>query len=93
MKPGLATVSNDNKSFECHLRLDQIRGAQFARKEKEDTTLHIIRLLDGYPGGKPMLSAILHPEEGDVVDEGAVQFWDSLRQRFGDELELVPDEV
>ena len=91
MKPGLATVSNDDKSFECHLRLEQIRGAQFARKEKEDTTLHIVRLLDG--DSKTMLSAILHPEEGDVVEEGAVKFWDSLRQRFGDDVELVPDDA
>ena len=90
MKPGLATVSTDDNSFECHLRLDQIKGAQFATKEKEDSMLHIVRLLDGER--KPLLSAILAPEEGSgQVDDGAIKFWDSLRQKFGDDIDLVPD--
>ena len=84
-KPGLATVSNDDNTFECHIRLAEVRGAQFATKESGERTLHIVRLL-GEDG--PLLSAILHPEDGDEVDESAVAFWASLRERFGDNVEL-----
>jgi hypothetical protein len=40
---------------------------------------------------KPLLSAILRPEDGDEVDEGAIEFWDSLRERFGDDVTLVSE--
>lgn len=90
-KPGLATVSNDDNSFECHIRLQQVCGAQFAKKDTADgRTLHIVRLLGDEK--KSVLSAILHPEADGEVDESAIQFWGSLRERFGEDVELVPDE-
>ena len=49
---GLATVSNDDNSFECHIRLSEVRGAQFAKKETEARTMHIVRLLG--EGGLPL---------------------------------------
>lgn len=84
----LLTVSNDDNSFECHIRLDQIKGATFAKKEAGPRgTLHIVRLLSAEK--KSLLSAILHPETpGGEVEEDAVKFWDSLRAKFGDELDL-----
>mmetsp|Transcript_37652 Transcript_37652/g.75341 ORF Transcript_37652/g.75341 Transcript_37652/m.75341 type:complete len:179 (-) Transcript_37652:166-702(-) len=84
---GLATVSNDDNSFECHIRLNEVRSAQFARKETANKTMHIVRLLGD--DQKPLLSAILHPEDGDDVDEGAIEFWESLRNRFGEDVALV----
>ena len=81
-KEGLATVSNDDNSFECHIRLAQVKSAQFAKKDTGEKVLHIIRLLGAEE--KPLLSAILHPEDGDEVDAGAIEFYDSLRARFGD---------
>ena len=65
----------------------QVKSAVFAIKENADRTLHIIRLRDA--DGKSLLSAILHPEEpGGQVEEGAIQFWEKLRERLGDEVEL-----
>lgn len=90
-KPGLATVSNDDNTFECHIKLNEIRGAQFATKEAASgKTLHIVRLLGD--DGASLLSAILHPDDGDEVDEGAIQFYDSLRKKFGDNVELVAEQ-
>ena len=41
-------------------------------------------------GGKPLLSAILSAETpGEAVEEGAVEYWTKLRERFGEELELT----
>ena len=90
-KAGLVTVSNDDNSFECHVRLDEVKSAQFAKKEAATGRLmHIVRLLG--EDKTPLLSAILHPEEGEEVDEGAIEFWDNLRKRFGDDVDLVRDE-
>ena len=90
-KPGLATVSNDDNSFECHIRLEKVKTAQFARKETADgRTLHVVRLLSA--DADMLLSAILHPEVDGEVDEGAIEFWESLRSRFGDDVELVADD-
>ena len=83
-KDGLATVSNDDNSFECHIRLAHVKRAQFAKKTTGEKQLHIIRLIG--EDDKSLLSAILHPEgECDEVDAGAIDFYDSLRARFGDE--------
>jgi len=85
---GLATVSNDDNSFECHIRLAEVAAAQFATKDSPaGRKMHIVRLLSAER--KPLLSAILHPEDDGKVEEGAIQFWESLRQRFGDEPELT----
>ena len=85
---GIITVSNDDNSFECHLRIGEVRSAAFAKKEAGPRgTLHIIRLLG--EGEKPLLSAILHPETpGGEVEEDAITFWESLRKKFGDKVEL-----
>ena len=86
---GLATVSTDT-GFECHIRLAEIKKAAFATKDSGGKTLHIIRLMSGE--SKPLLSAILSPENpGDEVEEGAIEYWSKLRQRFGDEFELLPE--
>ena len=50
-------------------------------------------LVPSHPAPSPLsalLSAILHPEDGEY-EEGAVEFWHSLRKKFGDELELVAE--
>ena len=61
-------VSNDDNSFECHIRLNEVRSAQFATKDTPDgRTLRIVRLLGEERA--PLLSAILHPDEGEEVDE------------------------
>ena len=73
----------------CHM---QIKGAEFAVKEKDGRSMHIIRLKDG--GGKSLLSAILAPEEpGGAVEEGAITFWENLRERFGSQVELTNEVV
>jgi len=90
-KKGLATVSNDDNSFECHIRLNEVRSAQFATKDTPDgRTLRIVRLLGEERA--PLLSAILHPDEGEEVDESAIKYWEGLRERFGDDVELALDE-
>jgi hypothetical protein len=88
----LLTVSNEDNTFECHLRIAEIDRGEFAKKETADgRTLHIVRLLGG-ADRKTRLSAILAPEEtGEPVDDGAIEFWGSLRDRFGDSFELAPD--
>ena len=84
---GLATVSTDT-GFECHIKLAEVKRATFAKKDSGDKTLHIVRLLGGE--GQSLLSAILSPETpGEEVEEGAVEYYERLRARFGDELELV----
>ena len=83
----LATVSTDS-GFECHIRLAEIKKAAFAKKESGDKTLHIVRLLGSE--GQSLLSSILCPEEpGEEVDPGAIDYWNKLRERFGDEIELA----
>ena len=67
----LATVSNEDNSFECHVRCNEIAEAQFIEKPGEKT-MYIIRLLSD--GGDSLLSAILHAEDGEY-EEGAVDFW------------------
>ena len=88
-KEGLATVSNDDNSFECHIRLAQVKSAQFATKDSGERVLHIVRLLG--EDGKSLLSAILHPEDGEV-DPGAIEFWTSLKNRFGEEPTFASEE-
>ena len=84
-------VSNDDNSFECHIRLNEVRSAQFATKDTPDgRTLRIGRLLGEERA--PLLSAILHPDEGEEVDESAIKYWEGLRERFGDDVELALDE-
>lgn len=42
--------------------------------------------------GNSLLSAILAPEQpGESVEAGAIEFWESLRTRFGDEVNLEDD--
>ncbi len=78
----LATVSNDNNSFECHLRLQDIAGAEFVTKDRPGgSALNIIRLQD--KKGKSLLSAILAGEDGEPPEPDAITFWESLRDRFG----------
>ena len=84
---GLATVSTDT-GFECHIRLGQIKSATFATKESGAKTLHIVRLLG--EGDKSLLSAILSAETpGEEVEEGAIEYWSKLRERFGDKFDLA----
>ena len=84
---GLATVSTDT-GFECHIRLAEVTGATFVSKESADKTLHIVRLLNAEK--KTLLSAILSAETpGEAVEEGAIEYWSKLRDRFGDEVELM----
>merc|ERR1712070_1295044 len=85
-KDGLATVSTDDNAFECHIRTGLVRKAQFARKETPDKVLRIVRLLG--EDGKSLLSAILAGEDGGAVEAGSIQLWNSLRERFGEEVEL-----
>ena len=68
---GLATVSTDT-GFECHIKLADVKSAQFATKDNGSKTLHIVRLKNGE--GKPIMSAILSPETpGEPVEEGAIE--------------------
>lgn len=84
---GLATVSTAT-GFECHIRLAEVKKAAFATKESGDKTLHITRLLGD--DGKSLLSVILSPETpGEEVEEGAIEYWSKLRERFGDSFELA----
>ena len=84
-------VSNDDNTFECHVKLSQVRSAQFAVKETPDKTMRIVRLLDA--DGSSLLSAILHYDDAEDAEdaEGAVQFYERLRERFGDNFSLAPD--
>jgi len=85
---GLATVSTDT-GFECHIRLAEVKKAAFATKDSGGKVLHIVRLLG--EEGQSLLSAILSPETpGEEVDEGAIEYWSKLRDRFGEQLELLP---
>ena len=88
-KNGLATVSSDDNSFECHVRLAEVRKAQFDKKEKEEKTLHIVRLLG--EDDKSLLSAILTGEDGAPVEADAIKFWEKLRECFGDKVDLLPE--
>lgn len=88
---GLATVSNDDNSFECHVKTSQVKAAAFLKKDSGPKTLHIVRLLG--EDKSSLLSAILHADaETGKVEEGAVEWWEALRKRFGDEVALLPDE-
>ena len=85
----LATVSSDDNSFECHLRLNQLASAQFVCKPVDERSLHIIRLLSNE--GKSLLSIILHADQTGEYEDGAVEFWEKLRSKFGDVVPLTDD--
>lgn len=83
---GLATVSTDT-GFECHIKLAEVKSAAFATKESGDKTLHIVRLRGAEK--QSLLSAILSAETpGESVEDGAIEYWAKLRERFGEEVEL-----
>jgi len=78
-KGQLATVSVGD-TFECHVRLGEVKFATFANKEgASGKQLYIVRLLDEDSG--PLLSIILHTG-ADGYEEGAVEFWTKVRARF-----------
>ena len=83
----------DDNSFECHVRLDKVRSAEFATKASEgkNKLLHIIRLKDEQQ--QTLLSAILAGENGGEVEDGAIEFWNSLRDRFGEKVQLLPPDA
>lgn len=91
-KEGVLTFSNDDKSFECHLKLAELREAEFVKKESPNgQMLHIIRILGD--GGESLISAILHPEEGeDAVDAETIGFWEKLKTKLGEKVELSATE-
>lgn len=80
----LATVSSSDNSFECHIKLAEVRKAAFVIKDGKEKTLHIIRLLAD--DESTLLSAILTDQSD---DEGAVDFWMNLRERFGEVVEFA----
>ena len=87
-KGPLATVSVGD-SFECHVRLKEVASASFVSKEKPDgKALHIVRLLD--KEGESLLSAILH-EGPDGYEDGAVSFYERLREKFGATVDITDD--
>ncbi|EOD29843.1 hypothetical protein EMIHUDRAFT_233398 [Emiliania huxleyi CCMP1516] len=87
-KGALATVSVGD-SFECHVRLKEVASASFVSKEKPDgKALHIVRLLD--KEGGPLLSAILHAGP-DGYEDGAVSFFERLREKFGATVDITDD--
>jgi len=87
----LATVSNEDNSFECHVRCNEISTAQFVCKDNaESKPMYITRLLS--EKGDSLLSAILHAEDGEY-EEGAVEFWQGLRERFGDTVALTAESI
>ena len=91
-KGTLATVSIGD-SFECHVRMSEVRSAAFVAKQSPTgKDLYIVRLLDAQDGS--LLSAILHPGT-DGFEEGAVEFYKRLRERFGENVEITaePEEV
>ncbi|KAL1507196.1 hypothetical protein AB1Y20_008046 [Prymnesium parvum] len=103
-KGPLATVSNEDNSFECHIRCNEMKSAQFVHKSggADAKPMYIIRFLSG--NGDSLLSAILHADDG-AYEEGAVDFWQEyrkgrrmfvcsgLRDRFGESVQLSMDNV
>lgn len=85
----LATVSVDD-TFECHINLDKVQAAAFVTKAGANgKQLYIVRLLDAEDTS--LLSVMLHAgAEG--YEEGAVEFWTQLRDRFGDKVDLTATE-
>jgi hypothetical protein len=85
----LATVSVED-TFECHINLDKVQAASFVTKAgTNDKQLYIVRLLDAEDTS--LLSVVLHAgAEG--YEEGAVEFWTQLRDRFGDKVDLTATE-
>lgn len=82
----LATVSVE-KDFECHIKTWQVKAATFVTKEgAEGKQLYIVRLLDA--DDTSLLSVILH-SGSDGYEEGAVEFWNQLKDRFGEKVELT----
>jgi hypothetical protein len=86
----LATVSVDD-TFECHINLDKVQAAAFVTKSSANggKQLYLVRLLDAEDTS--LLSVMLHAS-ADGYEEGAVEFWTQLRDRFGDKVDLTAAE-
>ena len=77
----MATLANEDQSFEYHIQLEQIGKISFVEKETPNKTLRIVRLLND--SGESITSLILV----DVSDDAQKWFGDMI-QRHGSIVQL-----
>ena len=78
-----ATVSTEDKTFECHVNLDRVKEIKMlmTRPRVGDYDLYVSRFINDE--GNPMMSAILHGDEGDY-DEEALAAWKRVLDMYGE---------
>ncbi|CAM9489312.1 unnamed protein product [Phaeothamnion confervicola] len=80
-----ATFADEDCEFEAHLNMDRIKSVSMLSKDAKsgDHKLYITRFLDD--GGATVLSAMLAGSKDGQYEEGAVAYWEKLRNVFGAE--------
>lgn len=83
----LATISNDDKSFECHLVLNKLKQAKIAKSKARngDFDVYAVRFLED--GGKMALSCLLHGNSGSYSPD-SVAAWNDLHSDYGEVVEF-----
>eukprot|EP00640_Fibrocapsa_japonica_P000455 CAMPEP_0113937924 /NCGR_PEP_ID=MMETSP1339-20121228/4409_1 /TAXON_ID=94617 /ORGANISM="Fibrocapsa japonica" /LENGTH=94 /DNA_ID=CAMNT_0000940839 /DNA_START=438 /DNA_END=722 /DNA_ORIENTATION=- /assembly_acc=CAM_ASM_000762 len=87
-KGKFATFKNSDKSFECHVNMDEVAKITMSTKNAKqgDRILYITRFYDN--ADKLILSSMLHPEEEGNYEDGSVEWWEQLREVFGEDQRL-----
>ena len=79
----LATLSNDNPLFECHIRLYEIKSVVLVEVVKFEKKLLIIRFL--MENGSTALSSILINTDS---DSSILSKWEDLKLKYGSEIKV-----
>jgi len=81
-KGPLASLVSDDKTFECHIYLDEIKRIEMVTKDHKsgERLMYITRLFN--KDEKPILTGLL--QYSGKYEEGSVEWWLKLREIFGE---------
>ena len=74
------TLASPDKNFEAHLFLAKVQEVALARSERGGRKIYAVRFFGADAAARPMLTVVLHGEEGGEVPQAAVDKWESLAE-------------
>lgn len=84
----LATISSEDKAFECHVYLSKLRQAKIVKSAAKQGGYDIYATRFLGEDGKLLMSCLLHGSSGEY-DAGAVAAWQNLQQKYGEDVQLL----
>ena len=84
----IVTLATHDKSFEFHLKVDQISKVSFHKVQRQEgNVMRICRMID--QAGSPAASLILQDANENNTKDGGPELWfDEIIQRYGETVEL-----